>query len=348
MSDFHTAVLIGRFQPFHQGHASLLRVALARAVQVILVLGSAHRARDAKNPFTWQERAAMIRASLDARDAERLCFVPVRDLYNDQLWQAAVAAGVTAQLAAHSTSADDTKGIALVGHHKDASSYYLQLFPHWTYISVPQEVAVDATQLRRLMFAHDDAAHVQTALASLTPAGVHDYLRTWLQQDFVAGLRLEHAAIEREKQAWAGSPYEPFFVTTDTVLKCGDQVLLVQRGRAPGKGLWALPGGFVEPRERLLQAAIRELQEETCIALDVQVLAQCLQDIQVFDHPDRSQRGRTITHAHFFDLGERPLPAVQGADDAALARWFPISAIAGMEEQMFEDHFLILARFLEV
>src|SRR4051812_5559138 len=54
-SHMHVAVLIGRFQPFHQGHAGLLAKALAVAPKVVVVLGSSFHARSAKNPFTWQE-----------------------------------------------------------------------------------------------------------------------------------------------------------------------------------------------------------------------------------------------------------------------------------------------------
>lgn len=51
------AVLIGRFQPFHRGHVVLLQRALVSAPTVVLVLGSSFQARNAKNPFTWEERA---------------------------------------------------------------------------------------------------------------------------------------------------------------------------------------------------------------------------------------------------------------------------------------------------
>ncbi len=54
--------------------------------------------------------------------------------------------------------------------------------------------------------------------------------------------------------AWASAPYPPVFVTVDGLLLCHGHVLLIQRGHAPGQGLWALPGGFVEPRDTLWQS----------------------------------------------------------------------------------------------
>ena len=69
-----------------------------------------------------------------------------------------------------------------------------------------------------------------------------------------------------------------------------------------------------------------------------------LQGCEVFDHPDRSLRGRTITHVFVFHLPGDALPAVQGGDDAAAARWVPVSELAAMESQMFEDHFHVLRR----
>ena len=56
-----TALLIGRFEPVHSGHLALLQEALRQAPQVIVVVGSAWQPRSPKNPFTWQEREAMLR-----------------------------------------------------------------------------------------------------------------------------------------------------------------------------------------------------------------------------------------------------------------------------------------------
>jgi ADP-ribose pyrophosphatase YjhB (NUDIX family) len=93
---------------------------------------------------------------------------------------------------------------------------------------------------------------------------------------------------------------------------------------APGRGLWALPGGFLEKRERLLQGALRELKEETGLDMAVVDAVHALREVVVFDHPLRSARGRILTHVHWFDLAQTP-PAVQGADDAERRAGFPLT-----------------------
>jgi len=106
------------------------------------------------------------------------------------------------------------------------------------------------------------------------------------------------------------------------------------------------PGGFVRRDETLLDGALRELREETRLKLPRPVLKGSLKAQAVFDHPDRSQRGRTITHAYYFDFPAGELPAVRGEDDAAKAEWVSVADALAGEEQFFEDHFHILEHFL--
>jgi len=110
--------------------------------------------------------------------------------------------------------------------------------------------------------------------------------------------------------------------------------------------LYAVPGGFIEQRETTYQSALRELREETQLHLLDASMRQCLRETAVFDHPDRSQRGRTITHAHHFDLGDRELPEVVAGDDAAAALWTPIGELPALEDQFLDDHFHMLDHFL--
>ena len=161
-------------------------------------------------------------------------------------------------------------------------------------------------------------------------------------------MRQEWRELALEHEKWAGSPYPPVFVTVDTLVRIADEVLLIRRGRAPGKGLLALPGGFIEQRETAYQSAMRELQEETGFRLLPQEMEHALKAARVFDHPDPSQRGRVITHAFYFDLGQRMRPEIAGSDDPAEARWVPIAELPAMEDQFHDDHFHILDAFLDL
>ena len=344
----HTAVLIGRFQPLHNGHMALLRAALERAEQIVVVLGSAWQAPNPKNPFSWQERAQMLREALPPADAARLHCVPVRDYYNEPLWVQAVQQAVQ-------SCVPEGASVALVGHFKDATSGYLARFPRWQLISLPRLGQFDATPLRDIYFG--EAGVDFEALAAQVPPATLQFLRQWAATPVHAQMCKEWHMLARYRAAWAAAPYPPVFVTVDALLRCRvpgedpsrqeDQILLIRRAHAPGLGLWALPGGFLEPRDTLWQSCLRELREETCSTLSEADLQAALQSVQVFDHPDRSLRGRTITHVHYLDLGVLPsLPPVQGGDDAAVARWVSVSDLPAMESAFFEDHFQILRQFL--
>ena len=73
-----------------------------------------------------------------------------------------------------------------------------------------------------------------------------DFLRSWVQLPFLEKLREEWAELVEEQAKWATAPYPPVFVTVDAVVRIAQQVLLIRRGHSPGKGLLALPGGFIE------------------------------------------------------------------------------------------------------
>jgi bifunctional NMN adenylyltransferase/nudix hydrolase len=146
------------------------------------------------------------------------------------------------------------------------------------------------------------------------------------------------------KACWANTPYPPVFVTVDAVLIRDGKLLLIRRGGMPGRGRLALPGGYVEQNERLRDAVLRELIEETQPALNrrpmsAEELAPKITQWTVFDDPNRSARGRVITTAYRFDLTD---PSIQFAagDDAGSVGWHELSALQPAE--FFEDHFHIV------
>ena len=338
---YDTALYIGRFEPPHAGHMALLQRALDSAPQAIVVMGSAWQVRSPKNPFTWPEREAMLRAALSANDNARLQVLPVRDYYNEAVWVQAVRLAV-----AQCTPAGAR--IALVGHFKDASSSYLEHFPGWALINMARQGHIDATTIRDAYFGASagTAAAALAPLATQMPASTLAALTAFAQQADYAVLQKEWQMLRSYRAAWAQAPYPPVFVTVDAVLRCQNHVLLIRRAHAPGKGQRAVPGGFIEQRETVWQSCLRELAEETHCELPESHMRDALQSVAVFDHPDRSQRGRTITHAHYFDLGDAPFPAVRADDDAMQVEWVPVEKLAAMEEEFFEDHFHMLDHFL--
>ena len=77
--DFDFLVFIGRFQPFHLGHLSVVKAGLDQAEQLIILSGSSHRPRSVRNPWTADERAEMIYGSIDEVDRKRVLQRPVVD-----------------------------------------------------------------------------------------------------------------------------------------------------------------------------------------------------------------------------------------------------------------------------
>ena len=345
--DYDYLVFIGRFEPFHNGHAAVARYALSRARKVIFLVGSADTPRTIRNPWTVAERAVMIQSAL-ADASDRLIIRPLRDhLYNESLWIAAVQRTVAEAVKADGGATDAR--IGLVGKDKDASSYYLQEFPQWDLLDVRHTETLSATELRRYLFeANQLNSHGGLMLIRANvPGPVFDMLDAFRKNSpAFKQLVAEHQFIDTYRAAWADAPYPPTFVTTDAVVVHSGHVLLVRRRAEPGKGLWALPGGFVGQGEGLLDSCLRELREETRLKIPVPVLKGSIKGEHVFDHPERSQRGRTITHAYHFEFPAGDLPPVKGGDDAAKARWFPLAELRGMESQIYEDHFYIIERFI--
>ncbi len=109
--------------------------------------------------------------------------------------------------------------------------------------------------------------------------------------------------------------------------------LLIERGREPYRGAWALPGGFVRIEESLEDAARRELREET--GLDCAVLDQ----IAAFGAPDRDPRERVISIAYLAVVRMDSVTLTAGTD-AARAHWWPSESLPSLAF----DHSEILSR----
>ncbi len=128
-------------------------------------------------------------------------------------------------------------------------------------------------------------------------------------------------------------------VTTDCIIIRGKdplEILLIERKHEPFMGNWALPGGFVEIDEDLLEGAIRELSEETNLT------GVSLQQFRTYGKPGRDPRGRTVSVVYYGTL-ENAEKAIAG-DDAANVQWFGIDNLPPLAF----DHAEILDDFFRV
>lgn len=334
-------VFIGRFQPFHNGHKAVIEAALEQAKEVVVVVGSSFAARNIRNPFTFQERKAMIEVVFPTN---RVKVVPVSDYpYDDNKWVNAIQKIVD-------ETVPHAKDVGLIGHSKDHTSYYLNIFPRWkNHVEVPDVGGINATDIRKIMFEYGvfrgrtEVSHPDIPVEScyiLDDIVREDFHKEW------ETLVQEYQMVKKYKEAWKSAPFPPTFMTVDAVVVQSGHILLVKRGDMPGKGLWALPGGFLNQAETMLDGAIRELKEETKIKVPVPVLKGSIKGSKTFDAPNRSSRGRTITQAFHIDLGVGELPKVKGSDDAEKAFWVPFNEVK--QEKMFEDHFFIIDNFLNI
>ena len=149
---FHLAVFIGRFQPFHVGHLAVALDALSHADKLLILIGSANRSRDTRNPFTATERMHMIsNAVYDAGvlDHTEIGFLDDHP-YDMQRWIEGTQSVVAD--AAKALGMTDPK-VMLTGHNRDLSSFYLKKFPQWTFNEAESgDTSINATAIRTAYF----------------------------------------------------------------------------------------------------------------------------------------------------------------------------------------------------
>ena len=353
MTDFDFLVFIGRFQPFHKGHLKVLQAALVNSRNVIVMIGSAHLPRSTRNPWTAAEREEMIRACFSKQENERIHIVPLMDIvYNNEHWVKNVQTTVNGLVVAHHNTPHKSAKIGLIGHRKDSSSFYLNLFPQWQSVEVTNYKNISSTPIRESIFNGEIQGgeawsdyKVEHNYRDALPTPIEKYIETFVEMEAYEHIKEEHDFINKYKSAWENSPYAPTFITVDAIVVQSGHVLLVERKARPGKGLFALPGGFINEDEKLVDACIRELREETRLKVPTPVLYGSIKEQRVFDDPFRSARGRTITHAFYIELQPNSeLPKVKGGDDAKRAMWIPLSELT--PENLFEDHYFIIQELI--
>jgi bifunctional NMN adenylyltransferase/nudix hydrolase len=343
-------VFIGRFSPFHNGHSQVLFDALKISKAVVVLIGSSKQARTTKNPFTFEERKAMIEtwAQNLQIDQYKLLVLPIYDHpYNDQEWIRGVQDAVDSAKNALVDTVGINPTIYLTGAQRDDSTWYLNAFGDLykqDFIPKSDMFTLSATTVRSKLFG--DPLYPLTSIREMVPHTTLAFLESFIKTEIYADLVKEYAYIEKYKKAYEAAPYPVTIQTVDTCVIQSGHVLVGLRDNFPGKGLWCMPGGHLEvPRnERLLDAAIRELMEETKIGLSKAQLYGSVRSKECFDHPERSLKGRVITMMYLLKLDDsKALPTIRPQKgEMKKVMWLPINEALNHPEMWFDDHYHML------
>jgi bifunctional NMN adenylyltransferase/nudix hydrolase len=241
--------------------------------------------------------------------------------------------------------------IGLYGYDKDSTTYYLRLFRDWDAVRCSNPTLFSGTHIRESYFSNICNEWLRGAL-DYVPAPVRDFLAEYHGTPAYKRVLEEYDEVRTIDASEASIKYKPIKTTTDALVVCQDHVLLVTRKNTPGKGLYALPGGYLVNGTQLIRNTLLELRQETAIDIPDEILQRCIiGSMLVNDDPHRDPRGHFITHASLIVIpdeychagpgtGWTP-PHVEGRDDAATARWVHSSKITRRE--MAFDHFGIIA-----
>jgi len=347
-------IFIGRFQPLHFGHIEIIEKAKKEFDELVVIIGSDNSTVSLRNPFSTKMRRKM----LESADVKPENILSIRDSYYDFDWWVKTIRSIVWNWRSKKKIKAKESEISLIGHYKDSGSFWLDAFPNWKLFDVGKlKNDIHATDVRDGFFTiiENTINHISeysVTWREMVSPEVYDIMMDWKSFTHLDGwknLNKELQFVKSYQKSWQNTPYPVIFTTADALVKCNNYILLIKRGKRPGKGLYALPGGFVEQNETLLVGALRELYEETNIKLKENYLESMLKQVKVFDEPKRDERGRFITHCHYFDccmtkIGE--LPEIKYGDDASEAVWFPIEKLNEISNQFYADHFRIIMNML--
>ncbi len=151
------SLFIGRFQPFHFGHLSVIKKALKTDPYLIIAIGSAEDSFQKDNPFTTGERFQMIKNSLDAEkiNPQKYTIIPIRNINNFSIWVSHVE-NLTPPFSKIYTGSPLVKEL------------FLRYSQKYQIIDIKKELKINATQIRNLIledknwqkFVHAEVAKV--------------------------------------------------------------------------------------------------------------------------------------------------------------------------------------------
>jgi bifunctional NMN adenylyltransferase/nudix hydrolase len=186
-------VCIGRFQPPHRAHLSLVEQCLSHGELVLILIGSAYSPATPRNPFTWQQRSLLLHQALPSSVQKRLFYAPLRDFDDKPRWLAAICSNVNHlaekyQIPQHR--------ISLFGQFVDRKLDGYPGIAAWRRVQHERQGNCDSTAIRDAQYAEafpfrtelDQFRLNQTVLAQLVHPSTLTWLAHWRRTEQFCGL----------------------------------------------------------------------------------------------------------------------------------------------------------------
>lgn len=338
-------VVIGRFQPLHNGHIELLLKAKEESEHVLVILGSRNRAADFNNPLNINDRRSILKAALDAIEYGMFKTYCPKDLDNDEAW-------VENLIGTMQNASDDCdpNEVSIYTSAKDQEFYQNNFINPITVVDAKD--GLSATSIRELFY-----AGAMNTLKPLVPLASYSTLENLSKSPDYQILVNEKIACEAGKAKAMlshafNNPIEP--VVHAVVLAEFDNVahvLVVRRAGARGFGQLAIPGGYMNHDETTLDGALRELREET--GLDLKNQAAGMLSMYLSENlGDLSTRTLGINYLFALRIDDPEDAEFTGyTDDAgeiSEVLWVTLNSITKDETILFYNHNDIVRRLLSL
>lgn len=340
---YDIGIVIGRMQILHNGHLECIKKTFENSKHVLICIGSCNSPRTIENPFSFEERFTLVQTVIDNLELQpyhTYNIIPLNDyLLDNNKWKKQITNEITKiEDKLHTRELK----VAIIGGSKN--EWYFDLFKE--YDSVYPELThnknevINAKDIRFKYFNHLYFL-ADRAIEPLVPKETFDFLVEYRKETNYAYIAAEWGRINDLNKNYGFGP----FLTGDTVLVYGNKVLLIKRKNHPGRGLYALPGGYFDMKdESLIHCAYRELVEETSCNLTLEEYSNGIFKTQVFDAPKRSLVARIITKVCYVDLPFGMQLDIKANDDAAECHWFTFEEIKDMKHMMYDDHYEIISQ----
>lgn len=323
-------LVIGRFQPLHNGHISLINKALEENDKVLVLIGSANKLPDFKNPFSAEQRFNFVYQEFP--ENPQLLIQTLNDYDTDDEWVQEVTARAL-------SFEEDPTQVMFYCNPKDEEWYRRNfLFP----VTTLNEVDVSATEIREEWYTTGQGfdfvcvpPHVNAVMDELPD---FDRLQ-WEYKTTTRNLK------EKTHRHPFSNPMEP--VSFAVIIQDG-KVLVGKRVGPRGAGQFGLPGGFVENTETTLDAAMRETQEELGIDLKALITkGQAICMSQAVSENLRDLGARTLGVNYLFVVKpDVELKLELDLDETSEAKWVPMMDVCEDKYLLFFNHNQLVRQLL--